>query len=62
MSLALSTCVLFISVMQLLNGAQFLNATPFSFTLSLSPACLAAALSQAPVIVIFPLTRIYALL
>ena len=39
MSLALSTCVLFISLMQLVNGAQFLNATP----LSLSSACLAAA-------------------
>ena len=25
-SLALSTCVLFISLMQLVNGAQFLNA------------------------------------
>ena len=56
MSLALSICVLLISLMQLVNGAQFLNATP----LSLSSACLAAALSPAPVIVIFPLTRIYA--
>ena len=42
--------------MQLMNGAQFLNATP----LTLQSACLAAALSPAPVIVIFPLTRIYA--
>ena len=33
--------------MQLLNGAQFLNATPF-------------ASASAPVIVTFPLTRIYA--
>ena len=41
--------------MQLVNGAQFLNATP----LSLSSACLAAASSPAPVIVISPLTRIY---
>ena len=41
--------------MQLVNGAQFLNATP----LSLSSACLAAALSPAPVIVIFHLTWIY---
>ena len=49
-SLALSICVLFISLMQLVNGAQFLNATP----LSLSSACLAAALYPAPVIVIFP--------
>ena len=42
--------------MQLVNGTQFLNATP----LSLSSACLAAASGPAPVIVIFPLTRIYA--
>ena len=56
MSLALSTCVLFISLMQIIKGAQFLNATP----LSLSSACLAAALSPSPVIVILPLTRIYA--
>ena len=56
MSLALSICVLFISLMQLVNGAQFLNATP----LSLSSARLAAALSAAPVIFTFPLTRIYA--
>ena len=44
MSLALSTCVLFISLMQLINGAQFLNAAP----LSLSSACLAAASSPTP--------------
>ena len=49
MSLALSKCVLFISLMQLVNGAQFLNATP----LCLSSACLAAALSPAPGIVFF---------
>ena len=41
MSLALSICVLLISLMQLVNGAQFLNATP----LSLSSAGLAVALS-----------------
>ena len=69
MSLALSTCILFISLMQLVNGAQFLNATP----LSLSSACLASNNCAAvlglsgsgsgpafPVIIIFPLTRIYA--
>ena len=56
MSLALSTCVLFISLMQLLKGAQFLNATP----LSLSFACLAAASAPIPSIVIVHLTRIYA--
>ena len=44
MSLALSTCVLFISLMQLINEARFLNATP----LSLSSACLAAASYPAP--------------
>ena len=64
----MSTCVLFISLMQL-KEAQFLNATP----LSLSSVCLAAASTPAPVIVILPaastpapvivilpLTRIYA--
>ena len=48
MSLALSTCVLFISLMQLVNGAQFLNATP----LSLSSACLVAASAPAPVVIV----------
>ena len=42
--------------MQLANEAQILNATP----LSLSSACLAAASSPSQVIVIFPLTRMYA--
>ena len=55
MSLALSICVLLISLMQLMNGAQVLNATP----LSLSSACLAATLSPAPVIVISQLRRTY---
>ena len=32
MSLALSTCVLFISLMQLIKEAQFLNATPLSLS------------------------------
>ena len=44
MSLALSTCVLLILLMQLVKGAQLLNATP----LSLSSACLV------------PLIRMYA--
>ena len=39
--------------MQLVNGAQFLEATP----LSLLSARLAAASSPAPVVVIFPLKR-----
>ena len=56
MYLALSICVLLISLMQLVNGAQFFNAT----LLFLSFAHLAAALSPTPVIVIFPLTRMYA--
>ena len=47
--------VLLISLIQLVNGAQFLNATP----LFLSSACLVAASSPAPVNVIFPLTRIF---
>ena len=54
MSLALSACLE--HYLQLVNGVQFLNDTP----LSLSCACLAAASTPAPVIVIFPLTRIYA--
>ena len=45
--------VLFILLMHLVNGAQFLNVTP----LSLSSARSAAALS--PVIVIVPLTSMY---
>ena len=52
----MSTCVLFISLMQLINGAQFLNDAP----LSLSYACLAAASAPSPAIVIVHLTRIYA--
>ena len=55
MSLALSISVLFIMFMHLTNGAQFLNVTP----LSLSSACLAAAASPAPVIVIVPFTIMY---
>ena len=56
MSLAFSICVLFISLIQLIKGAQFLDYTP----LSLSPACLAAASAPLPLIVIVPLTRTYA--
>ena len=48
--------VLFILLMHLVNGAQFLNVTP----LSLSSARLAAPSSPAPVIVILPLTSMYA--
>ena len=47
--------VLVILLMHLVNGAQFLNVTPFS----LSSACLASALAPAPVIVIVPFTSIY---
>ena len=56
MSLALSTSVLFISFIQLVKEAQFLNAT----LLSLSFACLVAASAPAPLIVNVPLTRMYA--
>ena len=56
MSLQLSISVLLISLIPMVNGAQFLNAT----SLPLSSVCLATASSSAPVIVIFPLTRIYA--
>ena len=48
MSLALSTCVSLISLIQLINGAQFLNAA----ALSLSSVYLAATSAPAPVIVI----------
>ena len=47
--------VLFILLMHLVNGAQFLNVTP----LFLSSAHLTAASSPAPVIVIVPLTSMY---
>ena len=47
--------VLFILLMHLANGAQFLIVTP----LSLSSACLAAASYLAPVIVIVPLSIMY---
>ena len=56
MSLALSICVLFISLMQLIKGAQFLNDTPLPL-LSARPATSSAPL---PLIVTVPLTRIYA--
>ena len=52
---ALSTWVLFISLTQSVNGAQFVNITP----LFLSSTCLAAASVPAPVLVILHLTSIY---
>ena len=52
----LSISVLFILLMRLVNGAQFLNIIP----LFLSSARLAAASSPAPVIVIVHLTSMYA--
>ena len=54
-SLALSISLLFISLLQLINGAQFLNITPL-FLLS---ACLAVASAPAPVIVFLTLASIY---
>ena len=53
MSLALSTCMLLISLMQLVNGAQFPNIT---FLLLFASAPAAAVLLT----VIVPLARIYA--
>ena len=54
MPLALSTCVLLISLMQIVNGAQFLNIT---FLLILLAAAAAAVLLLT---IIVPLIRIYA--
>ena len=54
MYLALSICVLFISLMQSVNGAQFLNTT----SLSLLFGCAAGGGTGA--IVIVPLASIYA--
>ena len=54
MSLALSICALLISLIQLVNGAQFLNIT---FLLIFYAAAPAAAVL---LILIVPLTRIYA--
>ena len=51
MSLSLSTCVLFISLIQSVNGAQFLNVT--YLMLFLPPAANSAT-------VIVPLKSIYA--
>ena len=56
MSLALSVSVLFISLLQLINGVLSLNIAP----LFLSSPCLSAGSSPAPVIVTVPLTSIYA--
>ena len=55
MSLALSTCVLLISLIQLVNGAQFLNIT-FLLLLLFKAAPASAVLLT----LIVPLTRIYA--
>ena len=54
MSLALPICVLLISIIQLVNGAQFLNIT---FLLVLFAAAPSAAVLLA---LIIPLPRIYA--
>ena len=56
MSLALSISVLFISLLQLVNGAQLLNITP----LFRSSACFAATSSPALVIVILSSKILYA--
>ena len=54
MSLALSTCILLISLIQLVNGAQLLNITFLSLLFTAAPA-VAVLLT-----LIVPLTRIYA--
>ena len=54
MSLTLSICVLLISLMQLVNGSQFLNI------LFLSSLFAAAAATAVVLTLIVPLTRIYA--
>ena len=54
MSVALSTSVLFISLMKLVNGAQFLHTT-FLLVLFASAPAVAVLLT-----VIVPLTKIYA--
>ena len=46
MSLALSICVLFILLMQSVNGAQFLNANSLFPLFGLSPAC--ASIDRVP--------------
>ena len=51
-----SSCVLFIWLIHLVDGAQFSNITP----LFLSCSCLAAASAVVPVIAILPLSRMYA--
>ena len=53
MSLALSTCVVLISLMEIVNGAQFLNNT--YLLVLIAPASAAAVLLTA----IVPLTRMY---
>ena len=55
---ALSIWVVFISLMQSVNGAQFFNIT----SLSLSPNCFGASSASASIIAIVPLTSVYALL
>ena len=47
--------VLLILLTHLVNGAQFLNVTPLSF----SSACSAAAIAPSPVIVIVPFASMY---
>ena len=55
---ALSTWVLFISLMQLVNHAQFLN----TYCLLFLPAAIAASSSPCPTTVIAPFASMHALL
>ena len=52
--LALPISVLFISLLQLINGAKYLNITHLSL-----PSVLAAEPAPSPVIVILPVTSMY---
>ena len=54
-SFLLSVRVLFTSLMQSLNGAEFLNTS----SLSLSSACLAAWSASIPAVIMIPLTSVH---
>ena len=49
--MCLSICVFFISLMQSVNGAQFLNTTFFPALFGLSPAC--ASIDTVPITSIY---------
>ena len=51
MPIALSICVLFISLMQSVNGSQFLNTTSLLLLFRLYPAC--SAIDKVPLKIIY---------